>query len=231
MRRTRSLRWASPARRLDWLTDRSTPVTQPANHSRIGAHAAPTLYFVSDYEWQVQLAAKGMAERDNRPMPESVTTPEEFYQIMAAAALDAIGFRALVERVARAERNLEMTFDALREADAKAESARHRKMTDEADSSESSIASILRGASTTHGPERIRTHHPLASPLPTDPERRDTVGKPRRLSAVPPPVNRSAGTRPFAQSRQSSNRTAQGSPRVMAKLRALVARRRTGVTA
>ena len=137
-------RWDAPAL-LDWVTDRPIPVTQPANHSRLARKLPLHFAFVSDYEWQVQLAAKGMAERDNRPMPESVTTPEEFYQIMAAAALDAIGFRALVERVARAERNLEMTFDALREADAKAESARHRKMTDEADSSESSLLPFYEG--------------------------------------------------------------------------------------
>ena len=187
--------------------------------------------FVSDYEWHVQLAAKGLAERDNRPMPPSVSTPEEFYQVMAAAALDAIGFRDLLERVARAERNLEMTFDALRVADAKVESARHRKMTGEADCSESTIATILRGVSTGHGPERTRPHHPRVSPLPTDPERCDTVGKRRRLSAESSSVNRSAETRSFEHSRRPPNRTPQGSPRALAKVRALVARRRAGVTA
>jgi hypothetical protein len=45
---------------------------------------------MSDYEWLVELAAKGMAERDNHPMPRSVTTPEAFYEVMARAALDAI---------------------------------------------------------------------------------------------------------------------------------------------
>ena len=120
----------------------------------------PPLHFdcVSDYELQVQLAAKGMAERDNRPMPNSVTTPEDFYQIMAAAALDAIGFRDLLDRVARAERNLEMTYDALTEADAKAENARHRAMTDEADSSESSIDSnSTRGE---YGPRTRKNKNP-----------------------------------------------------------------------
>jgi hypothetical protein len=182
----------------------------------------PPLHFacVSDYELQVQLAAKGMAERDNRPMPKSVTTPEDFYQIMAAAALDAIGFRDLLERVARAERNLETTYDALREADAKAENARHRAMTDEADSSESSIASILRGASTDRGPERIRTDDPLSSPLPTDLEQSETVGKRRRLSAVTSPP-----------SCQPPSRMARGSRGALAKLFALVARRRVSVTA
>lgn len=62
---------------------------------------------VSDYEWHVELAAKGMAERDNHPMPKSVTTPEAFYTVMAGAALDAIELRALLNRMTRAERYLE----------------------------------------------------------------------------------------------------------------------------
>ena len=61
-----------------------------------------------DYEWHVEMAAKGMAERDNHPMPKSVTTPEAFYEVMAGAALDGIDLRALLERVARAERELEI---------------------------------------------------------------------------------------------------------------------------
>lgn len=84
---------------------------------------------MSDYEWHVELAAKGMAERDNHPMPRSVTAPEAFYKVMARAALDATGFPALLERVARAERDLEITQDALRQADTKAESARHGRFT------------------------------------------------------------------------------------------------------
>jgi hypothetical protein len=49
----------------------------------------------SDFARYVEVAAKGMAERDSHPMPESVTTPEAFYKVMAAAALEAIGPRAL----------------------------------------------------------------------------------------------------------------------------------------
>jgi hypothetical protein len=78
---------------------------------------------VWDYEWHVALAAKGMAERDNHPMPKSVTTPEAFYEIMARAALDATGFAALLERVARAERDLEITQEALRQAETRPRTA------------------------------------------------------------------------------------------------------------
>ena len=84
----------------------------------IYAHPIESLR-VWDYEWHVALAAKGMAERDNHPMPKSVTTPEAFYEIMARAALDAIGLAALLERVARAERDLEVTQEALRQADSR----------------------------------------------------------------------------------------------------------------
>ena len=82
---------------------------------------------MSAYEWLVELAAKGLAERDNTPMPESVTTPESFYEVMAGAALDAMGLPALLERVARAERELEITNEALTQADAEAKNARHRR--------------------------------------------------------------------------------------------------------
>ena len=36
----------------------------------------PVLHFVwmSDYEWQVKLAAKGLAEHDNHRMPESLAS-------------------------------------------------------------------------------------------------------------------------------------------------------------
>jgi hypothetical protein len=61
---------------------------------------------MSDYQSLVELAAKGMAERDNHPMPKSVTTPEAFYEIMASAALDAIGLQTLLEEFARAEQEL-----------------------------------------------------------------------------------------------------------------------------
>ena len=82
---------------------------------------------MSDYEWLVELAAKGLRERDNHPMPKSVTTPEAFYEVMARAALEAMGLPALLERVARAERELEITGEALLQADAKAKNARHRR--------------------------------------------------------------------------------------------------------
>ena len=78
---------------------------------------------VSDYEWHVELAAKGLAQRDRYPMPPSVTTPEGFYEVMAGAALDATGLRDLLERVARAERNLVVLQDALTQAEAKAVNA------------------------------------------------------------------------------------------------------------
>lgn len=57
----------------------------------------------------MELAAKGMAERDNHPMPKSVTSPKAFYEVMAGAALDAIGLQALLEELARAERELKKT--------------------------------------------------------------------------------------------------------------------------
>ena len=82
---------------------------------------------VSDYESLVDLAAKGMAERDNHPMPPSVTTPGAFYEVMARAALDAVGFRALLERLAEAERELETMQETSKRADAEARGARHRR--------------------------------------------------------------------------------------------------------
>ena len=79
-------------------------------------------FIVSDYEWLVQLAAKGLRERDNHPM-QSVTTPEAFDEVMAGAALDSIDLRALLERLARAERELETLREGLRQADIEAENA------------------------------------------------------------------------------------------------------------
>ena len=76
---------------------------------------------MSDYEWHVELAAKGLAQRDKYPMPPSVTTPEGFYEVMAGAALDAAGLRDLLERVALAERNVEVIQAASRQADADAD--------------------------------------------------------------------------------------------------------------
>jgi hypothetical protein len=76
------------------------------DHPRFSTDPARTLLGMSDYEWLVELAAKGMAERDNHPMPKSVTTPEAFYEVMARAALDAVGLQALLEELARAEQEL-----------------------------------------------------------------------------------------------------------------------------
>ena len=92
--------------------------------------------FTRDYEWLVDLAAKGLAERDDHPMPTSVTTPKALNQVMGRAALDAIGLPALLERVARAERKLRISDEALKRAmngwaDAKAESTRLRAIVDE----------------------------------------------------------------------------------------------------
>ena len=79
---------------------------------RFSTDPAPTLVSVSDYEWLVELAAKGLAERDNHLMPKSVTTPEEFYEGMARAALDAIGLHALLEELAEALQELKNTDEA-----------------------------------------------------------------------------------------------------------------------
>jgi hypothetical protein len=152
---------------------------------------------VLDYKQQVKLAAKGLAERDNHPMPKSVSTPEAFYEVMAAAVLDAIDLPALLERVTRAERELEIIQEALSRADTEAKNARHQPMTDEEASKESSIASILRGASTSRGP--TGNEHPRPSPLPRDPERNDAAEERPRSSAVPPPLNRSGQSRPPRQ--------------------------------
>jgi len=62
-----------------------------------------------DYERHVRIAAKGLAQRDSYSMPRTVATPGAFYEVMARAALDAIDLRALLERVARAERGLNST--------------------------------------------------------------------------------------------------------------------------
>jgi len=83
-----------------------------------------------DYEWHVELAAKGLAQRDSYPMPPSITEPKEFYEIMAGAALEATGLPFLLERIVNAERNLEVIQDALRQADVEVENARHLARTD-----------------------------------------------------------------------------------------------------
>jgi hypothetical protein len=160
----------------------------------------------------VKLAAKGLAERDNHPMPKSVTTPEAFYEVMAAAVLDAIDLPALLERVTQAERELEIIQEALRRADAQAENARHQSMTDGKASGESSIASILRGTSTSRGPNVAQNPHP--NPVPRDPEHNDAAGERRRLSAGPPRPNRSRQTTP--PPRQPPNRPRRASRRALA---------------
>jgi hypothetical protein len=62
---------------------------------------------MSEYGRYVKACAKGIAERDNYPMPGSVTTRESFYEVMAGAALEAISLRTLLERLPRAERQLQ----------------------------------------------------------------------------------------------------------------------------
>ena len=167
---------------------------------------------VSEYEWRVKLAAKGLAERAKRPMP--VMTDKAFYEVMAAAALDAMDLPALLERVTRAERELEIIQVALTRADTEAKRARHQPMTDGEASEESSFAAILRGASTSRGPRSTRDPRP--SPLPKGPEHSDAVDERRRLSAVPPPPNRSGKVRPSTPPRKPPNQTARGSRRALA---------------
>jgi hypothetical protein len=104
-------------------TDR--PKLKKQKKAKQAAAAARDQLFPSEYEWHVHLAAKGLAERDTYPMPKSVTTPQEFYEIMAGAALEATGLRALLDRAARAERELELLRDELEQGDAKAAMGRH----------------------------------------------------------------------------------------------------------
>ena len=162
--------------------------------SAIDTQTALTLCPVLDYKQQVKLAAKGLAERDNHPMPKFVTTPDAFYEVMAAAVLDAIDLPALLERVTRAERELEIIREALSRADIEAKNARHQPMIDVEASGESSIASISRGASTGSGPQG--TENPRQSPLPRDPEHNDVADERRTVSAVPPPLIRSGQSKP-----------------------------------
>jgi hypothetical protein len=78
----------------------------------------------SDYERYVRLAARGMAERDNYPMPSTVTTPEMFYEVMADAALHAIEFPVLLGRLERANQQLQINQEVLRPADTNSEDSR-----------------------------------------------------------------------------------------------------------
>jgi hypothetical protein len=79
---------------------------------------------VSGYDQYVKVAAKGIAERDSHSMPESVTTPEAFYEVMAGAALDAVDFRTLVEQLARATREPGITQELFSGAGARSKHAR-----------------------------------------------------------------------------------------------------------
>jgi hypothetical protein len=49
-------------------------------------------------------------------MPEPVTTPEAFDEVMMRASLDDIRLRGILERSARAERELETIREALSQA-------------------------------------------------------------------------------------------------------------------
>ena len=82
----------------------------------------------SDLEGYVAVAAKGMAERDSHPMPVSVTTPEAFYKIMAAAALKAIGPRALLGLTNMKEREPNITQEPRRPPGVNSKRARHRRL-------------------------------------------------------------------------------------------------------
>ena len=82
----------------------------------------------SDFALYVAVAARGMAERDRYPMPESVTTPEAFYIVMAAAALDAIGPSALLGVTGRKSRRPEVTKEPRRRPEANSKRGRHRQL-------------------------------------------------------------------------------------------------------
>ena len=145
----------------DHVSDRSD------HPSAIDTQTALTLCPVLDYKQQVKLAAKGLAEHDNHPMPKSVTTPDAFYEVMAAAVLDAIDLPALLERVTRAERELEIIREALSRADTEAKNARHQPMIDGEASGESSIASNFERGK--HGQRTKRDREPAPMPLATRP--------------------------------------------------------------
>jgi hypothetical protein len=142
----------------------------------------------TEYEWHVTMAAKGMAERDNYPMPKSVTTPAAFYEIMAEAALEAAGLRGLLERVARAERELDHLQDALRNAESQTEAARHRVSAAAAVAEETAPAPAVPapppsattpGPMTTPGPTSSEPITPVPAPEPTE------RGNRRRIPGLP----------------------------------------------
>jgi hypothetical protein len=79
-----------------------------------------------DYQWHVEMAAKGMAERDSHPMPVFATTPKAFYGVMAGAALEAIGLPDLLERVERAEQELNIPRRTVEGTDVNSERTRRK---------------------------------------------------------------------------------------------------------
>jgi hypothetical protein len=81
----------------------------------------------SDFDRYVEVAAKGMAERDCYPMPESVNTPEAFYNVMATAALEAIGPRALPGITSANSGEPAITQEPRRRPDINSKRARHRR--------------------------------------------------------------------------------------------------------
>jgi hypothetical protein len=99
---------AEPAR----STPTPAPSTPPARRDVVGA---------PEYGRYLKMAAQGMAERDNYPMPKSVTTPEMFYEVMARAALDAIDFRVLLGQLERANQQLRSSQETSRRSDTSAE--------------------------------------------------------------------------------------------------------------
>jgi len=172
----------------------SHELDRQAIHPRSTHESVLHLLCMSNYELQVKLGAKALAERDSHLMPISATTPEAFYELMAAAVLDAIDLPALLERVTRAERELEIIQQALRRADIEAATARHKAMTDGDASEDSSIASILRDSSMSGRP--VRTQNPDPRPLSRDPGQTGAVDKWRRASVLRPPLERSESMRP-----------------------------------
>src|ERR1700722_1226565 len=207
-----------------WATGRApeSPCAGSPGHPRSTHKPVLHLARMSDYGPEVKLGAKVLAERDRHLMPISATTPEAFYELMAAAVLDAIDLPALLERVTRAEQELEIVRQALRRADIEAEKARHKAMIDEEASGESTFASILRESSTNTGP--VRTQNPHPRPSPREPDHRHAGGKRPRSSMLPPPFERSEHSEqtraqpppPPSQTPSRSRRSKRGSRKIRA---------------
>jgi hypothetical protein len=179
---------------------------------------------VSDYKYRVQLAAKGLAEREHHPLPESATTREAFYEVMATAALEAIDLAGLLERAERAERELAVIREALGRADVEAKSARHRAVSDEAASAQSSIECIL-GSATIGADDGATTHDPCSHLPPADLKESVTVGNPRRTSVVHAPVRRPGDSKREMPSCQPP-RQRTGRRRTLTNCRLLIRRQR-----